>query len=97
MLKEKHNSAILLAILAAALYAISSPVSKILLSKVSPTMMAALLYLGAGIGMSIIGFYRKKTGKTKEEMKITKKRDALYSFDGCFRYFSPYFPYDRLN
>lgn len=73
MLKEKHNSAILLAILAAALYAISSPVSKILLSKVSPTMMAALLYLGAGIGMSIIGFYRKKTGKIKEEMKITKK------------------------
>lgn len=73
MLKEKHNSAILLAILAAALYAISSPVSKILLNKVSPTMMAALLYLGAGIGMSIIGFYRKKTGKIKEEMKITKK------------------------
>ncbi len=72
-MKERHNSATLLAILAAALYAISSPVSKILLNKVSPTMMAGLLYLGAGIGMSIIGLYRKKTGKTKDEMKITKK------------------------
>lgn len=72
-MKERHNSATLLAILAAALYAISSPVSKILLNKVSPTMMAGLLYLGAGIGMSIIGIYRKKTGNTKNEMKITKK------------------------
>lgn len=73
ILKEKHNTAILFAILAAALYAISSPISKILLIKVPPTMMAGLLYLGAGIGMSIIGFYRKKSGKTKAEMKITKK------------------------
>lgn len=72
-MKEKHNTAILLAILAAALYAISSPVSKILLNKVPPTMMAGLLYLGAGIGMSIMGFFRKKTGKAKKEMKITKK------------------------
>lgn len=73
ILKGKHNTAILFAILAAALYAISSPISKILLIKVPPTMMAGLLYLGAGIGMSMIGFYRKKSRRTKAEMKITKK------------------------
>lgn len=72
ILKGKHNTAILFAILAAALYAISSPISKILLIKVPPTMMAGLLYLGAGIGMSMIGFYRKKSRRTKNEMKITK-------------------------
>lgn len=72
-MKTKNNTAILLAILAAALYAISSPVSKILLSKVPPTMMAGLLYLGAGIGMSIIGLFRYKTGKLKEELGLTKK------------------------
>lgn len=50
------------AILAAALYAINIPLSKILLQHVSPTMMAAFLYLGAGIGLFIYG-------------KITKERD----------------------
>jgi drug/metabolite transporter (DMT)-like permease len=72
-LNAKHNIAILWAILAAALYAISSPVSKILLNKMPPTMMAALLYLGAGFGMSIIGLYRYKAGKLKKEMRLTKK------------------------
>lgn len=73
ILNSKHNIAILWAILAAALYAISSPVSKILLSKIPPTMMAALLYLGAGMGMAIIGLYRYKAGKLKKEMRLTKK------------------------
>ena len=50
------------AILAAALYAINIPLSKILLQHVSPTMMAAFLYLGAGIGLFIYG-------------KITKERE----------------------
>lgn len=73
MLKTKYNTAILWAILAAALYAISSPVSKILLNKVPPTMMAGLLYLGAGIGMSIIGLFRYKAGDFNSEMRLTKK------------------------
>jgi drug/metabolite transporter (DMT)-like permease len=72
-LESKHNIAILWAILAAALYAISSPVSKILLDKVPPTMMAGLLYLGAGMGMSVIGLFRYKTGNLKKEMRLTKK------------------------
>ncbi|HBW14532.1 MAG TPA: EamA/RhaT family transporter [Proteiniclasticum sp.] len=72
-MERKHNLAILWAILAAALYAISSPISKILLDEIPPTMMAALLYLGAGIGMSIISLYRLKTGKMSQEMKLTKK------------------------
>jgi len=69
----KRTSAIFYAVLAAALYAISSPVSKLLLVEVPPTMMAALLYLGAGIGMSLIAFYRYKRGKLKEEMRLTRK------------------------
>lgn len=73
MLKTKYNLAVSYAILAAALYAISCPFSKILLNKVPPTMMAGLLYLGAGIGMSVIGLFRYKTGNIKKEMRITKK------------------------
>ncbi len=51
---NKRFYAILMAILAAALYGISTPVSKLLLQKIHPTLMAALLYLGAGLGMSLI-------------------------------------------
>lgn len=50
------NKATALAILAAALYAVNIPLSKLLLNCVSPTMMAALLYLGAGVGLLLSGW-----------------------------------------
>lgn len=61
------------AILAAALYAINVPVSKLLLSRVDPTVMASFLYLGAGIGLLLYGLIEKVTGgKTKRE-PLTRK------------------------
>jgi drug/metabolite transporter (DMT)-like permease len=65
---NKHSKAIFYAVLAALLYAISSPVSKLLLSKLHPTLMASLLYLGAGIGLSGValiqhGFFRDERVK----------------------------------
>lgn len=72
-MKKDQPLAVFWAILAAALYAISSPVSKLLLQNVPPTMMAALLYLGAGIGMSFIAIIRIKNGRVDDEMKLTKK------------------------
>ena len=56
-MKKKYNIAILGVILSAILYAISLPISKILLKEIPPTIMAALLYLGAGIGMSVVSVY----------------------------------------
>lgn len=53
-MKTKHT-ATAFAILAAALYAINIPLSKILLEQVEPTMMAAFLYLGAGLGLFLYG------------------------------------------
>ena len=50
---KKESKFIIFAIFAAALYAISTPVSKLLLENVPPTMVAAFLYLGAGIGMGV--------------------------------------------
>lgn len=72
-MKKDQPLAVFWAILAAALYAISSPVSKLLLQHVPPTMMAALLYLGAGLGMSFIAIIRIKNGRVDDEMKLTKK------------------------
>lgn len=72
-MKTKQNIAIFWAILSAALYAISIPLSKILLIEIPPAMMAALLYLGAGIGMSILWVVRSNKDKLKSELKLTKK------------------------
>lgn len=67
------NKAIFYAILAAALYALNAPISKLLLQNVPPTMMAGFLYLGAGIGMAAMVLVRSKTGHGKQETHLTKK------------------------
>jgi drug/metabolite transporter (DMT)-like permease len=71
----KKKKAVFCALLAAALYAINSPLSKLLLNKLSPTLMAALLYLGAGIGVSILSIIRKQSSReehlTKKELPFT--------------------------
>jgi len=68
-----QHRAILFAILAAALYAISSPVSKLLLKEVPPTFMASFLYLGAGIGMALVGLVRTVNGIESGEKRLTTK------------------------
>ena len=72
------NLSVASAILAALLYALSTPLSKILLTSVSSTMMAAFLYLGAGIGMLIIGLIRKIIGRNDKEKKLSA-RDIPYT------------------
>ena len=67
MSKDKNLIAILFAILAAALYAVSTPVSKMMLQTVAPTMVAAFLYLGAGIGMGAMMLVRSGRHRTTEE------------------------------
>ena len=67
------NKAVFYAVLAAALYALNAPVSKLLLESVPPTMMAGFLYLGAGIGMCILGLIRKRVGHAGSETRLTRK------------------------
>lgn len=69
---SERRASIVWALLAAALYAISSPVSKALLDDVSPTMMAALLYLGAGLGMLLLGLVRRRAGLGESERRLTR-------------------------
>ena len=68
-----QKTAIFWAILAAGLYALNAPVSKLLLEEVPPTMMAALLYLEAGIGLAVVRLVQRMTGKGKKEAPLTKK------------------------
>lgn len=70
---KTKNIAIIYAILAAALYAINIPVSKLLLNYAGATIMAAFLYLGAGIGLLIYGSIEKLTKIPKTQEHLTKK------------------------
>lgn len=62
-----------MSILAAALFGISSPVSKLLLVEIPSTLMASLLYLGAGVGMLVINIVKKLSKREQIEAKMTKK------------------------
>lgn len=69
-----NKNGISLALLAALCYSISTPLSKLILNYLSPTLMAGFLYLGAGLCMVFIYLFRfifKKS--TKRENKLTKK------------------------
>lgn len=65
------------ALLAAALYALSAPLSKVLLARVAPNAMASLLYLGAGVGMAALTGARRLRG-TRREGRALVRSDAPY-------------------
>lgn len=74
-MKSKFSSYIAIgqAILAAALYGMNAPFSKLLLSQIQPLMLSALLYLGAGIGMLTVYGIRRSLKLERTEAKLTKQ------------------------
>lgn len=69
----KTKAAILFAVLAAVCYGVSAPLSKLLLAEIPPALMAALLYLGAGLGMAVINISRIIKRSELKEAQMTKK------------------------
>ena len=68
---NRKTRAILGALLAAFLYALNIPASKALLTQVGPVMMASLLYLGAGVGMTALSAVNKgarEASLTRQEL-----------------------------
>jgi drug/metabolite transporter (DMT)-like permease len=49
-----NRRAVFYALLSAALFGVSTPASKVLLGSIDPTILAGLLYCGAGFGMTIV-------------------------------------------
>ena len=78
MKKKSNSTGVFLAVLAAALYAINAPFSKILLAYMPSTLMAGFLYLGAGVGMGGVALFRKIGKKERVEEKI-KRADLPYT------------------
>jgi len=49
-----NRCAVLLALLSAALFGVSTPVAKLLLGTIDPAILAGLLYCGAGLGVAVV-------------------------------------------
>ncbi len=75
-MNNKKIIAIIYAFAAAVFYAINAPCSKLLLENISPTYLAALLYLGAGIGVGFMYLFHYK----KEPSGVRRYRRRHYVF-----------------
>jgi len=64
------------ALLSAGLFGMSTPIAKLLLEKMSPLVLAGLLYLGSGIGLFLLFVIRHLTLKENESKLIGS--DYLY-------------------
>lgn len=71
-MNQRMKKGIAFALLAAALYALNAPLSKILLAYMPPTLMAGFLYIGAGAGMLVIALARRLQNRTGREERLTK-------------------------
>lgn len=96
MKQTTNTKYVMMAISAAALYGVSSPMSKLLLEKLSPTIMASMLYLGAGIGMLTLQIIKKISKAQSYEASLTKRAPIYYRYDNP-RYCGSYISDDRTN
>lgn len=73
MEKKLNYISVLFALFAALLYAVSSPISKLLLNRIPETILAGILYIGAGAGLSLISFIQRVSDKKVSETALDKK------------------------
>lgn len=71
-MESQRRKGIAFALLAAALYAVNAPLSKILLAFIPSTLLAGFLYLGAGLGMCFLSWIRRFRKARPAEAPLTK-------------------------
>jgi len=69
-MKNHRLLPILYALAAAVFYALNMPLSKRLLERMPPTLLAAFLYLGAGVGIGVLYLL---SGRSQPSEKLTRK------------------------
>src|SRR5262245_13188087 len=55
-----RRTGIIDALLAAVLFGLSAPIAKILVGDLPPQLLAGILYLGSGIGLTVLAFFRSR-------------------------------------
>lgn len=69
---ESKWTGVIYAAFAAALFGASTPFAKLLLGETAPVMLAALLYLGSGLGLSLWLLVKRKFGGKSTEASLKK-------------------------
>ena len=75
---SRKAKAIFYALIAAVFYAVNVPLSKLLMNNIAPTFMAALLYLGAGLGMALTALLKSRSELGKSPLD---RRDMPFVID----------------
>ena len=65
---ELNKNAPFIALLAAAVFGLSTPLAKFLLGDMSPWALASLLYLGSGLGLGLITLFRRSDGTAEAHL-----------------------------
>ena len=65
---------ILYAIAAAALFGASTPLAKLLLGIMPPVLLAGLLYLGSGLGLLVLRFWRQSSTRSEKEAALPRSQ-----------------------
>jgi drug/metabolite transporter (DMT)-like permease len=71
-----NRRAVLLALLSAALFGVSTPAAKLLLGTIDPAVLAGLLYCGAGLGVAALrraGWFMRRRGAAPLEAALGRK------------------------
>ncbi len=73
MLKNARTAHILQALLAAVLFGASAPLAKLLLGELDPIPLAALLYLGSGMGLLSVKLFQRSQARTlQQEARVVR-------------------------
>src|SRR5262245_32689512 len=58
------------ALLAAVLFGLSAPIAKILVGDLPPQLLAGILYLGSGVGLTALAFVRSRTSDSHAVLQL---------------------------
>jgi drug/metabolite transporter (DMT)-like permease len=71
--KSRHRSSIVQALAAAALFGLSTPLAKLLVGTIPPLMLAGLLYVGSGLGLSLWLVLRRLSRQPAIEAPLARR------------------------
>jgi len=72
-MSDRPRRGVGLALAAAALFGVSAPLAKLLLSDAAPQLLAGLLYLGSGVGLGIVWLRRRRSAEVARETALTRR------------------------
>ncbi|MDZ4833770.1 MAG: DMT family transporter [Candidatus Melainabacteria bacterium] len=73
---QSHSVGVTYGLLSALLFGLSTPFAKVLVGTVEPMMLAGLLYLGSGLGLSVLWLFNRL--RTPERFNPIKKKELPY-------------------